>query len=85
MTEKQILETITEQILRIAASIDQRRTRYVFTAITRIKDGKYYGMIDGKSYELPNGTNIDFKIAARVIVCIPNGDFKNRFIIAKNE
>lgn len=84
MTEKQILEAITEQTLRIANHMSKNRTRYVFTAITEIRGGKYYGIIDGKSYELPNGTNIDFKVASKVIVCIPDGNFKNKFIIAKN-
>lgn len=58
-------------------------TKYEFLKVTKIEDGKYYAQYKGGEYIMPNGTNMTFSVGNGIVVCIPNNDFKKRFIIAK--
>ena len=61
----------------------EKQTKYEFLRVTKIEDGKYYAIYNGGEYIMPNGTNMTFSVGNGIVVCIPNNDFKKRFIIAK--
>lgn len=77
------LFTLIDQFFRIINRFEKERTLFKTVIVSRINaEGCYYGNIDGQEYELPNGTAMTFSPCTRVIVCIPDGDYKQRFIIA---
>lgn len=83
MTDLQIIDILAEQLLRIEKKIRDKETKFIFTKITRVDNGRYYAKINGTEYELPNSTNMDFSVSSNVIVCIPNNELRNKFIIGK--
>ena len=78
---------LKEEILKaIDISMDEyvnSMTKYEFLKVTKIEDEKYYAIYNGGEYIMPNGTNMTFSVGNGIVVCIPNNDFKKRFIIAK--
>lgn len=79
------IQILIDQIFRIIKQQEKHKTQFITVAISQIDNkGVYYGKINGQIYSLPNGTNMTFKLADKVIVCIPDNDYKRKFILCKN-
>ena len=86
-TIEKIMESLSEQILRVKSELKKDETRFVETNVVSVVTSgnivEYKVKIDGYDYVTKNGTNITFVVGDGVIVCIPNNDYKRKFIIAK--
>ena len=83
MTDIEVMNILSEQMIKVSKSIEDSMTKYEFLKVTKIEDGKYYAQYKGGEYIMPNGTNMTFSVGNGIVVCIPNNDLKKRFIIAK--
>ena len=83
ISEEQVLQSLSQQLLRIKNEIQQKQTQYIFTRISKVENGTYFARINGSEYSIPNATALTFAIASGVIVCVPNNDLKKRFIVGK--
>ncbi len=85
MTDEQILNVLADQLLRIKQEVLAKQTQYIFTKVSKINNNKYFAIINGNEYMVPNAANMNFKAGDSIIICIPYNDMKKRFILAKYE
>ena len=83
MTNENVVKTLVDQVFRIVERFEKQKTLFPVVIISKASNNTYEGYINGQVYDLPNGTDMTFKVGDKVIVCIPDGDYKRRFIMAR--
>ena len=81
--ETKISEAILDYIDRVIESITNQ-TDYLGTIVNKNSNDSYSIRVNGITYLVPNGTDMEFSVGDTVWVHCPNGDKSRQFIMAKN-
>ena len=78
--QDEIIKTIK---LMVSKEVENQKNLSVASVVTEVKDNKYKVIVDGSTYWVKDGVNLNPTIGTAVWLYKPNGNINQMFIMAK--